>query len=530
MKRILSNTIYSLTLACVGLFSSCSDALTEDPKGKLDPGSYFSTKQELDMSVYALYQKVMLTQLTTNGQLPEWMGDDITTDPVSNKQAAVEFDSFIPSDNNKGLSTCWESNYVVIKAANYIILNADRAPVSEDELNIAIGQAKYWRAYSYFTLVRIFGDVPMNLTNDIDYQLKPSPVADVYKQIVQDLKDAERILPTNYTTAPAKFSGTNTYITQQAAKATLAAVYMAMAGWPLNETAYYKQAAEKAKEVIDGVKSGKYEYQLESEFKNVYAPSHNYTLETVVGINYQAAFRWSQDSQLTSSSLFASVGGWGDAWGEIRFWKDMPEGPRKDAIYAPKIRLKNGNLVDWWAKDANGKNIVPENHPMMTVFTVGDGEIDYDYTKAPSTRRTNSHRHRIIRYAEVLLWYAESQARAEGTPNSLAYECVNTIRRRAGLPDLPQGMSGASFADAVAQEHGWEVAGYWCALVTRRCDLLRLNKLKDLFEQRKKNAPTEVAPGVLVKEPINIQDITWNDKFVYAPYPGTDTSLNDNLK
>ena len=38
----------------------------------------------------------------------------------------------------------------------------------------------------------------------------------------------------------------------------------------------------------------------------------------------------------------------GDAWGEIRFWKEFPDGPRKDATYDPKIRLKDGTLVDWW--------------------------------------------------------------------------------------------------------------------------------------------------------------------------------------
>lgn len=530
MKRILTTTICGVALACMGMLSSCSDALSEDPKGKLAPTSYFSTEEELNMSVYALYSKVMLTQISTNPQLPQWMGDDITTDPVSNKQAAVEFDSFIPSDNNKGLTACWNSHYVVIKAANYIINNADRTPVSEAKRNVAIGQAKYWRAHSYFTLVRIFGALPINLTNEIDYQISPSPVAEVYDLIIKDLQDAEAILPTSYTKAPEKFNGTNTYITQQAAKATLAAVYMARAGWPLNETTYYSQAAAKAKEVIDGVQAGKYEYQLESEFKNVYASSRNYNLETVVGINYQAAFRWSQDSQLTSSSLFASIGGWGDAWGEIRFWKNMPEGPRKDAIYAPKIRLKNGTLVDWWAKDATGKNLVPENHPMMTIFTLGNGEVDYDYTKAPSTRRTDSHRHRSIRYAEVLLWYAESQARADGSPNAMAYDCVNKVRQRAGLGALPSGMNGQDFADAVAQEHGWEVAGYWCSLVTRRADLMRLGKLRQVYEQRLANEPIEVAPGVFVKESVELPQRPWNDSFIYAPYPGSDTSMNNNLK
>ncbi|GIZ14402.1 RagB/SusD family nutrient uptake outer membrane protein [Capnocytophaga catalasegens] len=522
--------ILNCTLSVVALLLfSCDAALEEDPKGKLDPSSYFSNQDELNMSVYALYHKVMLSQNSTNMQVPQWMGDDITTDPKSNKQHMAEFDSFFPSDNNKGLVACWDQYYIVIKAANYIILNAAKTPTTKEEINIAIGQAKYWRAYSYFSLVRTFGAVPMNLENRIDYNLPPSPVEAVYEQIVRDLQDAEAILPTDYKVAPRKVFGANAYITQQAVKATLSAVYMAMAGWPLQQKSYYALAAEKAKEVIDGVNAKKYEYILEPEFKHVYAPSTNYTLETVVGINYQKAFRWEQDSQLTSSTLFASIKGWGDAWGEILFWKNMPEGKRKDVIYAPKIRLKNGKLVDWWEKDDKGVNLVPENHPMMTIFTVGVDEVDYDYTKEASIRRTDSHRHRCIRYAEVLLWYAESQARSEGTPNALAYECVNKVRERAGLPPLPAGMSGEEFANAAMQEHGWEVAGYWCALVTRRADQMRMNILKDTYEQRKRNEPIEVAPGVFVQEGVPIADRPWNDNFIYAPYPDSDASLNPNL-
>lgn len=522
--------IKSLLLSAI-VFSStaCKRVLEEDPKGQLSPANYFSNQDELNMSVYALYQKVMLSQNTTNMQLPNWMGDDITTDPKSNKQPAAEFDAFFPSDNGQGVISCWNQHYIIIKAANYIIQNANKTPTTEQEINIAIGQAKYWRAYSYFTLVRVFGEIPLVLNNEIDYNMTKASVEDVYKQIVSDLKDAETILPTDYKTEPRKMSGANVYITQQGAKATLAAVYMAMAGWPLQQKENYKLAANKAKEVIDGVNAKKYEYILEPEYKHVYAPSHNYTNETVVGINYQQAFRWSQDSQLTSSSLFASVGGWGDAWGEILFWKNMPEGKRKDVVYAPKILLKNGNLVNWWDKDSKGINLVPENHPMMTVFTVGENGADYDYTKKASVTRTDSHRHRIIRYAEVLLWYAESQARADGAPNQLSYDCVNRVRRRAGLADLPSGMSGESFANAVAQEHGWEIAGYWCALVTRRDDQQRLNTLKQAFEIRKKNEPIEVAPGVFVKEQVSVKDRQWNDNMMYAPYPGSDASLNPNL-
>ena len=65
---------------------SCSDFLTEDPRGKLTPENFFSTQDELNMSIYALYQKVNLSQVYTNMQLPQWQGDDITTNPGSNKQ------------------------------------------------------------------------------------------------------------------------------------------------------------------------------------------------------------------------------------------------------------------------------------------------------------------------------------------------------------------------------------------------------------------------------------------------------------
>ena len=48
--------------------------------------------------------------------------------------------------------------------------------------------------------------------------------------------------------------------------------------------------------------------------------------KTVVGINYSGSFAWVEDSQMTLSHLYESLGGWGDGWGEIKFWKEFPEG------------------------------------------------------------------------------------------------------------------------------------------------------------------------------------------------------------
>ncbi len=150
---------------------------------------------------------------------------------------------------------------------------------------------------------------------------------------------------------------------------------------------------------------------------------------------------------------------------------------------------------------------------------------------ANTSLMTNDHRHRLIRYSEVLLWYAEAQARADGTPNAMAYECINQVRERAGLEPLQSGMSGEAFANAALKEHGWEVAGYFVALVTRRDDQMRMELLEQAFNERKANTAIEVAPGVMRKEKVELPaSLTWQgEKSIYLPYPASDTQLNPNL-
>lgn len=58
---------------------SCSDFLTENPKGKLTPENFFSNQNELDMSVYALYAKVQASQCNSNPMIVQCQGDDVTS-------------------------------------------------------------------------------------------------------------------------------------------------------------------------------------------------------------------------------------------------------------------------------------------------------------------------------------------------------------------------------------------------------------------------------------------------------------------
>ena len=125
-----------MLLASALTLQACSDILNEDPKGKHTPGNFFASQNDLDESLYALYEQVNHTQNYTNPGYPQWQGDDITANPGSNKQACAESDRFAMSNTNKGVVAAWKQFYGLIKRANFIINNVDKAPITDEEKNI----------------------------------------------------------------------------------------------------------------------------------------------------------------------------------------------------------------------------------------------------------------------------------------------------------------------------------------------------------------------------------------------------------
>ena len=548
--------------------TSCGDFLDEDPKGQLNPDTFYTIEDDYTAGVNTLYDKVNQTQSWTNPMYPQWQGDDITANPGSNKQACAALDAFDSDGANKGVTEAWTQHYAVIKTANLIIEGSEKFPGDKAKIATALGNAHFWRAYSYYYLVRVFGKLPIiTKTNIEQFDVQPSEIEKVYELIVQDLKDAINELPTGYDKEPARLFGVDVWATKQAAQSTLAAVYMSMAGYPLNKgTEYYKLAAELAKDVITN--NGTYGFILNPDWKEVYSMGNNYNMETVLGINNDAKGWWDHDSQLSSCCRFEGLGdgGWGDAWGEIAFWKRYPEGPRKNAIYAPKVTFqetitekigdeevkkdKISKAVYWWELDNNGKPVVDAYHPMFTIFTVNADEKGnmlkqpYDYMGINYKGMVNDRRHNLIRYSEVLLWYAESAARAGLSDLTEAKNCLKQVRSRAvtdvenvtlgdGTTVKIDNMSTAQLAEACYIEHGWEVAGNWVSMVTRRSDELRMDELKKNFEYRVANAPIVVAKEggkeYTAKESVTVKG-TWSEDRIYCPYPTTDGEKNPNLK
>lgn len=536
MKTTYIHRIGGMLLAAATVLGlgACSDFLDEHPYGQLTSQGFFSSKEDLDASLNALYSVVATSQGQNNYCGTNFLaGDDISTHPASNKQPLREHDQYSVTDNNSWLVSMWEQRYKVIKAANFIINNAARTPgVSEEEKKRAIAQAHYWRAYSYFYLVTTWGAVPVMLEEQIDFNTPLSSVEQVYELILSDLKTAETGCPALYTQEPYARNGMNIAVSEGAVKATLAYVYMCMAGWPLNKgSEYYTLAAQKAEEVIDASEKGTYYYKLLDQYKKVYSWAVNeYNPELLLGIYYNRD-RTPQMIPVTDLLLDLKQGGWGDTNGEIKFWKEFPEGPRKDATYFPKIMLGDGQLHDWWY-DTDP----PSREVVAPVFMkTAEGALrgtEFDYTDPTPIASNGEKTVQIIRLAQVYCWYAEATGRS-GKVTGKAVEMLNRVRNRAdgkATNLYTTAMTPEALAEAAYNEHGWEMAGYyWAGLACRARDMFRMYRFKEHFEYRKQNPAIEVAPGIFRKEAVSVSG-TWDDNRMYSPYPYEDAILNPGLR
>ncbi len=520
MKKLYK---YCAVAALALTATSCANFLEEEPEGKMVAENFFKSGNDLTLALNALYSQVTQSQRHSNPYIIQLQGDDITIN-TTEKEAYTSADAFKDPSDDKGANDLWAFRYQVIQAANLIIDNAENADeASQEEINIALGNALYWRAYSYFELVRVFGPLPLNEHNLPDPPM--TGVEDIYKLIISDLERANALnLPATYQGQKYGFTEKcNYWVTSAAVKATLAAVYMNRGGWPFYEkgqfgTEWYGKAADLLKEVYDGAKT--YGLELEQDYGQVYSIGNNWSAEQLITVAYMDTpgnmnnFT-SQFSKCQTSGQYQS--GWIDFMGEYKWWAEYPDGPRKHAVYEDVIftDLKNSAAnpispiicVSWWAtedeKEVNASRTNARNtiyHPTfasMQVNAVSSQEQTviyepYDCRKAVYQGQSVPQNHRLIRYSEVLCWFAEAAARSGSKYVAEAKDGLQMVLDRA----YGQGVKSveADMAEQAVLEHGYEVTGYPLALVTRRADLFRLDRLKDVWEYR--NGPQQT---VLVK-------------------------------
>ncbi|HEY8917204.1 MAG TPA: RagB/SusD family nutrient uptake outer membrane protein [Chitinophaga sp.] len=482
MKKIYIAALLLLT-------AGCSKELTENPRGLVGGAAALSSQAGLESALTGAYGSLMVpwtSGFTSVSQIAMTMGgDDLTTHPGSNKEEFREFDRFNVTSLNSRMTPIWLGCYKTIQSTTNIINNYTQVlDGNQTTVQTIVGEASFLRALSYYWLTRLWGEVPIIPSEQYSPELltlTKSKPAEIYKLIEADLARAEEWVP-NKKRDPGRPN-------KGSVKALLADVYLTEAGWPLKDQSKYALAAAKAKEVIDH--KADYSFDLYQDgFLKIFAGG---TVEDVFTLFTRG--QWSTyNSFYGLSTMPENEGGWSDFFPELKFFNNFPAGSRKDATFSTEF-VVSGDTIPWQQTTTK--------HPYYKKFTIQQaGDKAVYMSNNPVI---------MIRYAHVLLIYAEAQARSAGTPNADAYTAVNAVRQRAGLPALTANMTGADFAAAVVNERAWEFAGEW----NRWFDLVRLD---------------QVAAANAGKDPADLQPAGAISQASYwMPIPGVDALVNPNL-
>ena len=449
---------YIAMLIFIFALCGCKKFLEENPQGIVVGDVAVSNVNGLEAQLagaYSCFVQGWTMGFASAGQIACAMGgDDLTTHPELNKAEFREFDQFSVTAFNPRAYYIWSGCYKIIQCANNIINNYEKVEGDKNEIPEVAGEAYFLRAFSYYYLVRLWGRVPLVTTAVYSKDLLQTPkseITDVYKQIEADLTQAEGMV------GDAKVDKGR--VNKGTVKAYLAAVYLTETGWPMKDASKATLAAQKAKEVIDDHAKYGFDLYQGDDFQKIFADAYQeyvfaiMTNGTSVGNCFYGA-----------SARPTDEGGWDDYCAEVNFFKSFPEGKRKDGTFATIFNI--GGTVKSW--DQFGIK-----HPYYKKFRIQSGDTLSYVSNSPII---------FMRYAEVLLTYAEAEARA-GTPSADAYAAVNAVRKRAGLNDLNPGLGSVDFVTAVIQERAWEFAGEW----HRWFDLIRTETVGEANSHRAAN-------------------------------------------
>lgn len=433
-------------------FLSCSK-LDEKPESLLVTSQFYQNESQATAAVTAAYRKLYESgQSLYNGLFQigvEMATDDYEAGPRARNAHVRAISGLTHDSSNDRMEQLWKQSYDAINVSNIAIERIgliDASKISIQARDQLINESKFLRALHYFNLVRWFGDVPLILKETTslapeDLYVAKSPEADIYAQIIKDLKDAES-LPTPIQQG-AKDIGR---ATSGSAKSLLSKVYLTQKDWT--------NAAAKSKEVIDS----KW-YSLFDNFADVFNVATKNGREHIFSAQFQGNSGY-QGNSLASRSAPADVPG--------------INGDYADALHTA------GGLYNAFANEDTRKAITF----VTQLVSPTDGKL---YTFAPQFNKyydpavignqsQSSKNLSIIRYAEVLLIYAEALNEINHGPNADAYAAIDLVRQRARiakLVDISPSLTESTFRDAVFLERRKEfVYEYqrWFDLVRRGAD------------------------------------------------------------
>lgn len=458
--------IITIILASVVL-SGCKKDLNISNPSAVTAAVFWTTASDAQQGINAIYSTYHREGLSRNLYFATMVRADEGYSASPNSNIVNTFDAFNITDYNDYLITSmYQDDYIGINRCNQVLDNVPAINMDATLKAQLLGEAKFMRGFFYFNLATLYGNVPLMLHSPKPTDYPTNTTQDsVFAQTEQDFSDAAAVLPTSYDV-------------NNTGRATKGAAY-AMLGKAYMQQHKYAQAQTALAYLITG--AGSTSYSLTTDYRNNFIETTENNSESV--FEWQNAAnpndRFDNDQQGPADNLnygtsippFFAPSPIGFTDGQARRWVIGEFLKEKTTSGARDPRLATSFLYD--STDVRGPNytlafgIIWNSLGLQTDLSIAHGNIkEVCFRKQLDDATMNGevfhsgNNYRYVRYADVLLLYAEA-LNAQGQ-TAAAYQYVDKVRMRAGLATLTltfPGLTQTTFLAQLKHERITELSG-----------------------------------------------------------------------
>jgi starch-binding outer membrane protein, SusD/RagB family len=496
MNKISRKIGLLAAVASMAWVSGCSGFLDETDPSNFTTDSYFTEPAQARSAVNSIYASLR-EPLNSGFGGGAWMMTEFATGLAGTDLGQAVNSYFVKdlkntSDNGYG-QTHWAAAYRGIANANLCIQKIPEiASMNAAESKMLLGEAHFLRALYYFNLVQMFGNIPL-VTEPVNLQseqLRPNQATpeEVYNLIVADLTTAEA--------SGLPWADNTGKVSLGAIKSLMAKVYLTMAGYPLQKGAsHYQLAAQKAGEVIDSK-----QFKLFTTYDDLHNPAKKNVEENIFMIQFRTQILPS-NWQVSIIPYNKNISQYSDETGGIYSTGDFVKS------YDPAdLRIKEKQFFFTKFTNETNRNLEVD---------LGGYFIYKHFDQVAQTSTANSDLNwPVIRYADVLLMYAEAANETSG-PSARVFEALNAVHTRAQLPAIT-GLGKDALREAIWRERWYEL----CFENITWFDMVRLRKAFNVTTKKFDNyVGHKFSYGPTV-----------TDRELLFPIPTTERLNNSNLK
>jgi len=519
MKKIIYFLFFSLLLT-----GSCDKKLDLSNPNALTSVDYWKTKEQAFAGATAIYNSLTLdgTYMRSFPGLTDSRGDDFTGD--SPWLDLVLTGQFIIPTTSAPVQWIWRDFYEVINRANQVLFyvsDYSSEILTADQKNRILGQAYFLRGLSYYNLATTFKIVPVitEIAKDPNDYFTPTATEEIlWNQIFSDLQTAEANLPVSYDNVDGPDKGQKGRATKGAAAGMLGKAYL------------FRKDYEKAGAQFEKFISGplKNVYSLMPDYRDNFKDTKENNSESLFEVQFTEGFgtdfNWTFDpttswKQVTAISVTYGMEGAGFSdylptrWIYDEYKKEKTIDGKSD----PRLlaTIASYELADSSTK-AYGQDWVTflSSHGVTNPTTrIYPRKYTNDGLGRPFETPESGINYRVLRYADILLMYAE--VLNETGKTAQAYPFIQQVRSRANLPDLATvkpGLSQEQMRDQMAHERALEFA-------------IEGQRIVDLIRWGWFSNPTKLAE-------LKAHDADFNSYAPgneWLPVPQTELDVNKNL-